>query len=34
MFNIRAKVISQTIKCEPGCPVTERAIYTTKFYGG
>ena len=34
LFNIRAKVISQTIKCEPGCPVTERAIYTTKFYGG
>ena len=34
MSNIRAKVISQTIKCEPGCPVTEKAIYTTKFYGG
>lgn len=27
--NIKAKVISQSIKCEPGCPVTEKAIFTT-----
>lgn len=32
--NVKARVISQTIKCEPGCPVTEKAVYTTKYYGG
>lgn len=32
LFDIKAKVISQTIKCEPGCPVTEKAIYTTKLW--
>ena len=31
--NINAKVISQTIKCEPGCPVEETAVYTQSFYG-
>lgn len=31
--NVKAKVISQTIKCEPGCPVTETAVYTTKLWG-
>ena len=30
---IKAKVISQSIKCEPGCPVTEKAIFTTKLWG-
>ena len=30
--NVKAKVISQSIKCEPGCPVTEKAIYTTKLW--
>ena len=30
--NIKAKVISQTIKCEPGCPVTEKAVFTTKLW--
>lgn len=30
--NIRAKVISQNIKCETGCPVQETAIYTTKLW--
>ena len=30
--NTKAKVISQTIKCEPGCPVTEKAIYTNKLW--
>ena len=29
---IKAKIISQSIKCEPGCPVTERAIFTTKLW--
>ena len=30
--NIKAKVISQSIKCEPGCPVTEKAVFTTKLW--
>ena len=30
--NVKAKVISQSIKCEPGCPVTEKAIYTTNLW--
>ena len=30
--NVKAKVISQTIKCEPGCPVTEKAVYTAKLW--
>lgn len=32
LVNIKAKVISQTISCEPGCPVTETAVYTTKYW--
>ena len=31
MSNIKAKVISQTIKCEAGCPVTEKATYSAKL---
>lgn len=31
--NVKAKVISQTIKCEPGCPVTEKAVITSKLWG-
>lgn len=31
--NIKAKVISQTIKCEDGCPVTEKAVFTKKLWG-
>lgn len=30
---IKAKVISQTIECEPGCPVTEKAVFTVKLWG-
>lgn len=30
---IKAKVISQSIKCEPGCPVKEKAVFTTKLWG-
>lgn len=30
--NIKAKVLSQTIKCEPGCPVTEKAVFTNKLW--
>ena len=31
--NVKAKVISQTIKCTPGCPVTEKAVFTKKLWG-
>lgn len=31
--DIKAKVISQSISCEPGCPVTETAVFTTKLWG-
>lgn len=31
--DIKAKVISQTIKCEPGCPVDEKAVITVKLWG-
>ena len=30
--NIKAKVISQSIRCEPGCPVTEKAVFTRKLW--
>lgn len=32
LTDIKAKVISQTIKCEPGCPVTEKAVFTVKLW--
>lgn len=32
LVDIKAKVISQTIKCEPGCPVTEKVIFTSKLW--
>lgn len=31
--NVKAKVISQSISCEPGCPVTEKAVFTNKLWG-
>lgn len=31
--NVKAKVVSQTISCEPGCPVSERAVFTKKLWG-
>lgn len=31
--NVKAKVISQSIECEPGCPVTETATFTMKLWG-
>ena len=31
--NVKAKVIGQTIKCEPGCPVTEKAVFTNRLWG-
>lgn len=30
--NAKARVISQSIKCEPGCPVTEKAVFTVKLW--
>lgn len=30
---IKARVISQTIRCEPGCPVDEKAVFTVKLWG-
>lgn len=30
--NIKAKVISQSISCEPGTPVTETAVFTIKLW--
>lgn len=32
LVNVRAKVISQTIKCTTGCQVEETAVYTTKLW--
>lgn len=32
LTDIKAKVISQSIKCEPGCPVTEKAVFTTNLW--
>lgn len=31
--NIKAKVISQSISCRPGCEVTEKAVFTNKLWG-
>lgn len=33
LINIKAKVISQSIKCEPGCSVTEKAVFPMKLWG-
>lgn len=30
---IKAKVISQSIKCVPGCPVSETAVFSVKLWG-
>lgn len=30
--NVKAKVISQSITCTPGCKVTEKAVFTTKLW--
>lgn len=31
--NVKAKVISQNIKCVPGCQVSEKAVFTAKLWG-
>ena len=33
LTDVKAKVISQSIKCEPGCPVSEKAVFTVKLWG-
>lgn len=30
---VKAKVISQSIECKPGCMVTEKAVFTNKLWG-
>lgn len=32
--NVKAKVISQSIGCTPGCPVSEKAVFTAKLWKG
>lgn len=32
LTDVKAKVISQSIKCEPGCPVSEKAVFTNKLW--
>ena len=34
LVGVKAKVISQSIRCEPGCPVSEAAVFTTKLWEG
>ena len=31
--DVKARVISQSIKCDAGCKVTEKAVFTTKLWG-
>lgn len=33
IHDVKAKVISQSIQCVPGCPVTEKAVFTTRLWG-
>lgn len=32
LTNIKAKVVSQSISCEPGCPVVEKAVFNAKLW--
>lgn len=32
--NVKAKVVRQSISCEPGCPVSETAVYTKQMWNG
>jgi hypothetical protein len=34
LHNVKGMVVSQSIKCEAGCPVTEKAVFTTKLWDG
>ena len=33
LIDVKAKIISQDIDCVPGCPVTEKAVVTTRLWG-
>lgn len=33
LTDVKARVISQSIKCQPGCQVTEKAVFTAKLWG-
>ena len=32
--NVKAKIITQSIDCVPGCPVTSKAVFTTNLWDG
>ena len=32
LTDIKAKVVNQSIRCEPGCPVSEKAVFTMKLW--
>lgn len=32
LSDIKAKIVTQSIKCEPGCQVTTKAVFTTKLW--
>lgn len=32
IIDVKGKVVSQSISCEPGCPVTEKAVFTAKLW--
>lgn len=33
LINVKAKIVSQSISCTPGCPVSEKAVFTRKLWG-
>ena len=33
LTDVKARIVSQSIKCEAGCKVTETAVFTTKLWG-
>lgn len=32
LTNIKAKIVSQNIRCEPGCPITTKAVFTAELW--
>lgn len=32
IYDVKAKVVSQSIQCVPGCPVTEKAVFATSLW--
>lgn len=34
LTNVKAKIVNQNIKCVPGCPVTEKAVFNIKLWEG